>query len=152
MPHPVFRTDRYILIFDYPLAPDDVGVALVDTGAVEDGSVYMVGDREPLLRTTPRGKRDWNKIKRFAQKAAKENGNLSVIVSWECPHCGQSVGRDYYMVTDETWALAEVPIDSQLHLLCLQERIGRPLTIEDFTEAPVNMLIHFGYGLAPKPS
>jgi hypothetical protein len=40
----------------------------------------------------------------------------------------------YYMVTDELWAASGMkPNGGMLCLGCLEQRIGRPLTVDDFT-------------------
>lgn len=58
-----------------------------------------------------------------------------------CAHCGRICG-DSYMVHDELWAKADVD-RGVLHLRCLQIRLGRKLTLGDFTNYPINETIKF---------
>ena len=56
-----------------------------------------------------------------------------------CHHCGEPIGDDYYMALDAVWAAADLPeYKCEAHLKCLAARLGRELTPEDFTDAPVN--------------
>jgi hypothetical protein len=51
-----------------------------------------------------------------------------------------SIG-EYYMVTDEVWPEADCGLESGWGMVCigcLEERLGRELTAEDFTGAPIN--------------
>jgi hypothetical protein len=64
-----------------------------------------------------------------------------------CRECGQVCGEDYSLL-DEVWALTG--LDSKggrLHLKCVEKRIGRKLTLEDFSNFPVNEGIRFGFSL-----
>jgi len=45
------------------------------------------------------------------------------------------------MVTNELWAAAGLKRDDNVCPLCLEKRIGRPLTQEDFTPFPCNRII-----------
>ena len=51
-----------------------------------------------------------------------------------CVDCGKNtLGGEYYMVRDELWAASGLePNDGMLCLACLEKRIGRLLTLEDF--------------------
>lgn len=58
---------------------------------------------------------------------------------WLCVDCGVDTGEvhEYYMVADDLWAAAgDVP--GMLCIGCLETRLGRMLTRDDFTGAPVN--------------
>ncbi len=48
-----------------------------------------------------------------------------------CAECGLEV-EDYYMVYDSLWNAVGAG-DGFLHIRCLEDRLGRPLTVEDFT-------------------
>ena len=60
-----------------------------------------------------------------------------------CLGCGADTASDalgeYYMVTDEVWALGGAG-RGFLCIGCLEARIGRRLTAADFTGAPCNWL------------
>lgn len=65
----------------------------------------------------------------------------------KCIKCNQYC-YDFYMVHDHIWPIAK----GFLHLVCLQELIGRKLTIDDFPERKINSAIRFGYALKQKES
>jgi hypothetical protein len=51
----------------------------------------------------------------------------------DCRKCTFCSG-EYYMVADALWSASGMgPFDGMLCLLCLEQRIGRELTINDFT-------------------
>ncbi len=56
---------------------------------------------------------------------------------YTCPICGW-VTHDQYMVTDECWQEAGLDYYDNLHLVCLESRLGRALVRGDFTNAPIN--------------
>ena len=63
---------------------------------------------------------------------------------FECMDCGMctNCNGEYYMVHDEIWYSAITAMD-QGHMLCigcLEQRLGKLLTKDDFTGAPVNDL------------
>lgn len=144
MPEPKFTLERYVYAFDDPFDDALISVVLVEGDFDEED--HEVHAEEFQVESTE----DMDRALAFADNLAAKNGGLSVVTAWTCVHCGEGLRGDYYMVTDEVWALAEVPMQSQLHLECLEERIGRPLTIADFTDCPVNRLIHFGHSLASR--
>lgn len=69
-------------------------------------------------------------------------------VEWElrliCPVCGRKTVQDY-MVTDTVWAQCGLRHEDNLHLSCLEERLGRRLTLEDFVEVPANEAIRWAW-------
>lgn len=71
-------------------------------------------------------------------------------IRWDCKDCSKSTFDDYYMVKDEIWAEAGMPAiaprhdTGMLHRACLEKRIGRPLTLDDYTDYPVNNWIREG--------
>jgi hypothetical protein len=66
-----------------------------------------------------------------------------------CVDCGEEV-FDYYMVWDWVWRRAgfqKKKRGAHCCLACLERRLKRPLTLEDFIPAPVNRLAYAGAGL-----
>jgi len=54
-----------------------------------------------------------------------------------CAVCGR-VPEDYYMVTHSVWAEAGFAWKDHACILCLENRLRRPLEPEDFTDCPLN--------------
>jgi hypothetical protein len=52
--------------------------------------------------------------------------------------------NEYYMLTDEVWNAAWPTGRGMLCIGCLEDRLGRQLTSDDFTDAPINQG-YFGY-------
>lgn len=52
---------------------------------------------------------------------------------------------DPYMVKPEVWAHAGFPRDVLVCLSCFEKAFGRPLVLQDFTEAPINIPIFLGF-------
>lgn len=67
-----------------------------------------------------------------------------------CAHCKGAIhiDDDYYMVHDKVWRQAMPTYKGHLHVSCLERRLGRFLTIEDFTGFFVNAKILLGARLA----
>lgn len=79
-----------------------------------------------------------------------------------CVDCGELHGT--YMVDDRVWLQAfpdyakvmseRLQADGRSHTYlcfgCLERRLGRPLTIDDFTDAPCNTTVRFGFTMAQK--
>ena len=61
---------------------------------------------------------------------------------FDCIDCGTNTLTEnygYYMVRNALWEQAGMTTHGgMLCFACLEARIGRPLTIADFTDAPVN--------------
>jgi hypothetical protein len=59
--------------------------------------------------------------------------------AFDCSDCGIHTAEygEYYMVHDELWRKHGAG-DGMLCLSCLTGRIGRELTAQDFTNAPIN--------------
>jgi len=54
-----------------------------------------------------------------------------------CVDCGEEKAGEFYQVPDELWAASGLaPDGGELCLSCFEQRIGRPLVIEDFTLWP----------------
>lgn len=132
------RTDLYLYIESPP--PDDPykhTVVLVD----EEREDLGVRDFQVDSPESWQGMVSW-----ATEEASKlETG---VVIAGFCLHCQEPMGMDYYMVTDQVWISAGVPEKAELHLTCLETRLGRRLTIEDFTDVPVNQMIRFGWEMA----
>jgi len=62
-----------------------------------------------------------------------------------CVDC-QSEDFIYFMVTNEIWKIIKGK-SSILCIHCVEKRLGRKLTINDFTDASINELIFYGYHL-----
>lgn len=58
----------------------------------------------------------------------------------KCIGCGVNTFwiREYYMVHDAVWELANPARDGMLCVGCIEDRIGRRLMPSDFTDAPCN--------------
>ena len=65
---------------------------------------------------------------------------------FDCSQCGSNTLHinEYYMVTDEVWNAAWPTGRGMLCIGCLEDRLGRQLTSDDFTDAPINQGV-FGY-------
>lgn len=59
---------------------------------------------------------------------------------FECAACSINTLHidEYYMVTDEIWLTAWPDKRGMLCIGCLEDRLGRQLTSDDFTDAPIN--------------
>ena len=70
----------------------------------------------------------------------------------QCVHCLKD-NYDEFMVGPTVWVRAGLhSLAGRLHFKCLEERIGRPLTLIDFTAANCNIGIKFGYEMASRPA
>jgi len=54
-----------------------------------------------------------------------------------CQVCNKET-HDQYMATEVCWKEARLSFFANAHLICLQERLGRPLVKDDFVVAPIN--------------
>lgn len=60
-----------------------------------------------------------------------------------CVDCGVDtlLAGEYYMVKSEVWLLTGLDTrDGMLCVSCLENRIGRELTVHDFSDYPVNTI------------
>lgn len=57
-----------------------------------------------------------------------------------CLDCGKDTlkAKEYYMIHNHLWKLANPQVHGMLCLDCLEKRLGRELRPADFTDAPVN--------------
>ena len=61
-----------------------------------------------------------------------------------CQDCEEDMPEGH-MVRNDVWKSAGMSKTGHLCFFCLEKRLERKLTIEDFTDAPINKLIHFGH-------
>ena len=66
-----------------------------------------------------------------------------------CGLCNLEVD-DYYMVKDGVWLSVMPTKKGYLHLACLEEKLSRKLTLEDFTDARVNATVRFAYQMGKR--
>jgi hypothetical protein len=61
--------------------------------------------------------------------------DAEIALRFRCVDCAKdTLGGEYYMVADDVWAASGLaPNGGMLCLACLGNRIGRPLTMGDFT-------------------
>lgn len=62
-----------------------------------------------------------------------------------CAHCGQ-IDRTHFEVHPEV--LTAAGVSGSIHIWCLEQRLGRDLTLGDLTDDPVNDTIFFGFRMA----
>jgi hypothetical protein len=55
-----------------------------------------------------------------------------------CLDCRNECNEEYYMVHDALWLTANPTVNGMLCIGCLEERLGRILTLDDFTDVPIN--------------
>ena len=60
------------------------------------------------------------------------------LEAFRCLDCSMMTENEYYMVHDEIWH--SVAGEGMLCIGCLENRLGRRLSKDDFTDAPVNDL------------
>lgn len=67
-----------------------------------------------------------------------------------CCHCGTDCADELYMVQHEMWEKATAPLErgGYLHFRCLEARLGRHLTHEDFIDVLCNHLPAVGHHLS----
>lgn len=70
-----------------------------------------------------------------------------VSARFDCAHCGKDC-HEWYMVKNAIWRLAMYTHTGILHLKCLEQLIGRPVTIDDLSPAEINDVVR--YFLKPK--
>lgn len=67
--------------------------------------------------------------------------DYDMFMCWDCTQCTNCMS-EYYMVTDELWAVATEDTfpDIMLCIGCLENRLGGRLTADDFSGAPLNSM------------
>ena len=148
VPQPKFRTDKYVYIHEDIYDPEVWFIHLLegDDEPCYDSSMPIPTDPYPLFCNV-RSDDEFKAMLESAKVVAHEEGGLDIVMMGVCVHCRKAIGQDYYMVEDDVWQEAQVHERSELHLHCLETRIGRRLVVTDFTDAPVNRLIHYGFSL-----
>jgi hypothetical protein len=71
----------------------------------------------------------------------------SVCSGFECVDCAANTMHDgeYYMITDKAWASTGMkPDGGMLCIGCVEARISRKLTAEDFPNYPINTVFMYG--------
>jgi hypothetical protein len=104
-------------------------------------SVMIPGEPMGLTCDSVRG------VCREAMKGRKKSAGCSVTCN-DCDVDTQDIG-EWYMVKDEVWA-AVWPKRSKREFLCigcLETRLGRCLTSDDFTDSPINEFKENAFGL-----
>jgi hypothetical protein len=80
-----------------------------------------------------------------AWEVAKENGPNPRMFH-ECVYCGNSFPEEF-VVRNSVWQEAGLG-PGRIHLECLEEQLGRPLTLDDFNlNLPANEVLAFGIAL-----
>ena len=59
---------------------------------------------------------------------------------FECMDCGKDTFYEYYMVYSRVWKKANPKVKGKLCIKCLEKRLGRKLTVNDFTKVKVNTI------------
>jgi hypothetical protein len=107
---------------------------LIDRGRIKRHQLYIApGDFTdgPLPEIQPK-----------AEYREEWGGELVRLPShWKCEHC--HVGYELYMVEDDVWQAAGLGYSNNVCLLCLTRRLGRELTLDDFTDAGCNGLLRY---------
>lgn len=71
---------------------------------------------------------------------------------WKDPQCAEC-GKDIYlpyMVEDRVWRRVMPNGAGHLHFECLEKRLGRLLTVDDFSDVRVNDPLKFGFKLGQR--
>lgn len=72
-----------------------------------------------------------------------------VVLDTHCVFC-EALAGEYYMVRDNVWQEAGLG-RGRIHLVCLEEQLGRELTMDDFDfRLPVNEGLRFSYEMGLK--
>lgn len=75
----------------------------------------------------------------------KEEQESDLNARYHCAECGKD-DLDHYMVTNEVWQAAGMAEGRGgfLHLVCLERRLGRPLSLGDFPDLTINNAVRYG--------
>lgn len=68
------------------------------------------------------------------------NDELDIDEQFKCLSCRENTRDEYYMVRNDLWNLVVPGKKGMLCIGCLEDRIGRRLVPNDFTDLPVNRL------------
>lgn len=78
---------------------------------------------------------DWSTMTHeFVDEYAPPN----VASYWDCMDCGVNTHDEYYMVLPEVWAQSVGHRGGKMCVSCLEARLGRRLTPDDFLACPAN--------------
>lgn len=82
-------------------------------------------------------------IKEMAQQD-RMLGNESERI---CDHCGYPTHYSAsFMLEDDVWLEAnQGRLEGFMHIDCVEMALGRPLTIDDFKSAPINLTFFIGF-------
>ena len=63
-------------------------------------------------------------------------------LSWFCLDCNEHTGEinEYYMVHDALWVVNVPEYHGMMCIGCFEDRLGRKLEPEDFTDCPLNQM------------
>lgn len=81
-------------------------------------------------------------LRHLTQNPARKRPRRQKAEDFVCSDCAE-LELSGYMVENSVWREAGAHRFELLHLECLEKRLGRPLTIEDFTPAPINHSIRW---------
>jgi hypothetical protein len=73
---------------------------------------------------------------RLCLEALQIFSDMAAFACQDCP--ADTLDGDYYMVHNELWSAAHPNLYGMLCLPCLERRVGRRLTLSDFTGAAIN--------------
>lgn len=59
---------------------------------------------------------------------------------WKCLDCGVDTSDEHYFIHTETWLSVVGSKSGMLCIGCLEQRLGRTLIKDDFTDAYINRL------------
>ncbi len=58
-------------------------------------------------------------------------------LDWDCGDCGKSTLNEYFMLKHALWRSLDVKCPL-LCIMCIERRLGRELTPDDFLDCPLN--------------
>ena len=67
--------------------------------------------------------------------------NIRILKRFQCMDCGISTFHDdknYYMLNNDLWKSIVPNIDGMLCIHCVEERLGRKVKYDDFSDVPLN--------------
>lgn len=99
-------------------------------------------------RSFPLDKKAVNELFRHLSRLRNEMG-MRTFMPAPCPVCGEMV-FDNYMLREKVWKQAVRPGERTMHFRCVEQRLGRRLSLDDFDPAKprANSEVTFGYAMA----
>lgn len=124
---------RVVLVeFSKVVRAEGIFVFLLSDDQREELAYFSFPNRDPQGRG-----RAIHKANQFGADWASEH-DLALIPLYDCYGCFNP-NTEYYMIHDDLWAeVATYGRHGMLCFDCLVQRLGRSLTQDDFTGAPVN--------------